>query len=259
VIDVIDNQGAPSNDLNVNLVIGGGGNQPPTITGQTHLVTSTGEQLSSSQLGIAGNDPDGPIDHYTFYDSTPGDGHLTLDGSPISGAELTVTAGDLGRVGYQAGLTDGGTNAIAVQAFDSNQTPSNVLQIDIDVANSSNTSPTHTFIPVDTSEMTPEQQQQLAELDSLNEDLTSLTLDALANVQEDWSGVAAYAQLNPTNFKEIVSHAETDVLTPPGNTTDILENIGSSIDALTSVENDLKILRKAIVSHMRLRFPLPIF
>jgi Ca2+-binding RTX toxin-like protein len=228
VIDAIDNQGLASNDLNVHLVIGGGGNQPPTISGSTHLSFSTNTQITAAQLGISAQDSDGSIDHYTFYDSTPGDGTITFNDSPISGPSLTVSASDLNHVGYVTGSIDGGTNTIAVQAFDNSQQASNTLLIDIDVANQGTAAPLHNLTPVDTSTLSPDTLQELVEFQSIGEDLGKGLLEALATVSKDWEIVELYGSLKSENLNQLISQGDGALIVGDTAQSSIFENLGTA-------------------------------
>jgi hypothetical protein len=237
VINAVDNQGLSSRDLSVHLVIGGGGNQAPVISGPTHLIFPTSTQLSSSQLVLSAHDPDGTIDHYTFSDSTPGDGFLTFDGTKISGASVSVSAFDLNRVGYRAGTIDGGTNTIAIQAFDNNGQPGNSLEMVIDVANSQSAIQAHQFVPVDSSSFSPDQQQMIAEFKSVSEDLGSSFVDALGQLSGDWGPVAQFVHANPDHVRDLLSGGDTEVFFEETADSKLLENLGTGIDAALAFKN----------------------
>ncbi|HZO47325.1 MAG TPA: hypothetical protein VFB68_15625 [Xanthobacteraceae bacterium] len=118
-IEAIDNLGlVSSNFLTTTINVSGLGNQAPTISGPSTISRSTSQTISFTSL-ISGNDPDGSVAQYRFSDSTPGtdNGYLTLNGVKISGSSVTVTAANLGTVGYFTGTAAGG-NAIAIEAID---------------------------------------------------------------------------------------------------------------------------------------------
>lgn len=174
---------------------------------------------------------DGSINHYTFSDSTPGDGFLTLDGAHIVGASISVSATDLGRVGYHTGTVDGGTNAIAIQAFDNAGQSSNSLQVDIDVANSPSAAPIHEFVPVDSSTLSPAEQQKIAEFESVSQDLGASFIDALGELSANWTPVAQFVDANPVRIHELLSRDSTDVFFKETADSKLLEQVGFAVDA----------------------------
>ena len=145
--DAIDSHGAytsPSATVSVTAT----GAPPPSdhnpvlSATQTAFSAAVNTQLSLSQY-LQANDPDGnqTLDHVTFYDSTPGDGHITFNGAAITGDQISVAMSDLSKVGYMTGLTGGGssdTNVIAVIACDTSGASSNEVDLTFTVTGTSN-------------------------------------------------------------------------------------------------------------------------
>jgi hypothetical protein len=112
---------------------GGTANQAPTISGQASVSKTTNESFSFTPL-ISATDADGTVAQYRFSDSMSGAGHLTLNGLQIAGTSVTVSAANLGQVGYYTAAV-AGSNSIAIEAIDNlGQTSPNVLMMTINVA-----------------------------------------------------------------------------------------------------------------------------
>ena len=77
-------------------------NQKPVVTGQSNVTFNTNQTFNFTSL-ISASDPDGSVASYSFFDSTPGAGFLTLDGAHISGTSVSVSAAQLSRVGPPGG------------------------------------------------------------------------------------------------------------------------------------------------------------
>ena len=105
-IDAIDNLGASSADFLMTINVAAPTNQPPTITGQSTVNETTNQSFTFTSL-IQGHDSDGTVASYEFFDSIPGAGYLTLNGVEISGTSVTVSAANLGEVGYFTGSAAG--------------------------------------------------------------------------------------------------------------------------------------------------------
>ncbi len=89
----------------------------PTVTGPAAVTQQTKQSLNFSSL-ISASESGESIASYTFYDSTPGAGYLTLDGQRINGTSVSISQAQLNRVGYYTGAS-AGSNQIAIDAFDS--------------------------------------------------------------------------------------------------------------------------------------------
>jgi Ca2+-binding RTX toxin-like protein len=124
-IEAIDNLGLSSPNF-VMMTIGvssttgtgstaGAANQAPTISGPASVSKATNESFTFTSL-ISARDADGTVAQYRFSDTMSGAGYLTLNGAAAPSV-FTVSAANLGQVGYYTGL-GGGSNAIAVEAID---------------------------------------------------------------------------------------------------------------------------------------------
>jgi Ca2+-binding RTX toxin-like protein len=103
-------------------------NKPPTVTGPTTLDWGLYRTVSLSGLwSIQDPNSSADIGKVIFWDSTPGAGHLTLDGVQASVVEVASLA-DLGRVAYVTG-GEAGTNQILIEAFDASGAGSNQLGV----------------------------------------------------------------------------------------------------------------------------------
>ncbi len=145
VIDAIDNQGLSSSDFTMTINVAAPAvNQKPTITGQPTVNVNTNQAFNFTTALVQGSDPDGSVASYTFYDSTPGAGFLTLNGSHISGTSVTVSAANLGTVGYNTGSV-AGSNQIVIDAIDNQGLSSSDFLMTINVnAAGTNQAPTVT-------------------------------------------------------------------------------------------------------------------
>src|ERR1044072_6069242 len=114
-------------------------NQAPVVTGQSSVSRQTNQSFTFTSL-ISASDPDGSIASYKFWDTTPGAGFLTLNGSQISGTSVTVSAANLGQVGYFTGGS-AGTNSIVIEAFDNLGLDSNDFNMTITVTAPTNQAP----------------------------------------------------------------------------------------------------------------------
>ena len=138
-ITAIDNKGAESNATYMEIIVKGneGDNSPPIITAPNNISIFAGKSITlSEKISAYDYDVGDYIEKYTFWDSTPGAGSLTYDGTSISGSFITVSADQLSRVGYAAGSSSG-TNLIAVEAIDNNGNISDVKTIKINVVSGS--------------------------------------------------------------------------------------------------------------------------
>jgi len=136
VIEATDDQGRLIENLRVRIRVRGRRNQPPVIRGSGYVFLDTHQQVPASRLFTSASDPDGSINHYTFFDATPGAGHFTLDGARITGDSLTIGKDGLTRVAY---VTDAkvGQNTVAMKAFDDRGQGSKALVVVITVTNPS--------------------------------------------------------------------------------------------------------------------------
>src|SRR6266540_3950290 len=100
-----------SADFLMTVGVTGSSNQRPVVTGPSSVSDPVNTSFGFSSL-ISASDPDGTVAQYAFFDSTPGAGYLTLDGSKIGGTSVTVLASQLSRVGYYTGSITG-SNQIA--------------------------------------------------------------------------------------------------------------------------------------------------
>src|SRR6266481_555989 len=91
-------------------------NQKPVVSGQSNVTFNTNQTFNFTSL-ISASDPDGSVASYTFFDSTPGAGFLTQNGTQISGTSVTVSATQLGTIGYSTG-SSAGSNQIVIDAID---------------------------------------------------------------------------------------------------------------------------------------------
>ena len=139
VVNAIDNQGVFSADFLMTINVSGAVDLPPLINGQA-TVNSTRYQSFDFTSLIRASDPDGTVASYKFSDATPGAGYLTLDGQQISGTSITVSAADLGKVGYFTG-PNAGSNQIAIDAIDNQGVSSTDFLMTINVAGVVNQKP----------------------------------------------------------------------------------------------------------------------
>jgi hypothetical protein len=158
VIEAIDNRGLTSPSaltMTINVAgtpgtpgtggtgTGGTANQAPTISGQASVSKAINESFSFTSL-ISATDADGTVAQYRFSDSTSGAGHLTQNGLQIAGTSVTVSAANLGQVGYYTAAM-AGSNTIAIEAIDNlGQTSPNLLMMTINVAGTAATGGTGT-------------------------------------------------------------------------------------------------------------------
>jgi subtilase family serine protease len=250
-IDAIDNQGLASNDLSVHLVIGGGGNQAPQITGPSSLTFATDQTISGSQLYTNAIDPDGSVTTLRFWDSTPGTaGYLTLDGSKISGSYVDVAPSQIGDLAYVTG-PNAGTNTIAIDAIDNAGASSADLNVVINVT-SNGTPETHQYVPIEVSDTTAGStpatidSSTKAELDATDNLALSAfweSLGALGDLSKndfDYQGIYNFLRGLPSqDLPDVLNEEGSQALATAGQLGEIAENVSALKDVWDAVQTGI--------------------